>query len=124
MKLITEQAIVVCDHQTGQAQLVASQLLVFIQDARVMVGVDVMTPKPILGCANIGPGLKPCALTTPPYKGLSTLAYIDGQPVCLDELEGVTDGAPPPPAPTVPPTPPGFKYRVRLPGQEFVEADA
>ena len=125
MKLLTEKARISCDHQTGSVEIFASQTLVFIQDARVLVATDVLMPKPILACPNIGPGLKPCALTVSPHKGLSELLFIDGQAACLDTLEGVTDGAPPPPpAPVLPLVPPGFKYRVRLAGQEFVEADA
>jgi hypothetical protein len=43
-------------------------------------------------------------------EGYSAFVTIDGKPVCLDSLQGLTDG-----------TPPGtVKYKVNAPGQTLV----
>ena len=63
-------------------------------------------------CPNIGINIKPCNKTLPVTKGYSTFIKIAGKAVCLDTVEGFTDG-----------TPPGaVKYNVRRPGQTFVES--
>ena len=63
-------------------------------------------------CPNIGINIKPCNKALPVLKGYSTFVRIGGKRICLDTVEGYTDG-----------TPPGaVKYTVRRPGQVFVAA--
>lgn len=110
MKLITEDAHVVCRHETGTVKLlVATQGLVTINGRKVLVQNDPLM-KPIAGCANLGPTIKPCTLTISVAKGYSDLVTINGRAVCMDNLTGVTDGTPPA---TV-------EYHVRHPGQTLV----
>jgi hypothetical protein len=70
--------------------------------------------RPIVGCPMAGPGIKPCTNTLVVKKGYSTFVRIAKRALCLDTVEGFTDGSPPG---TV-------EYRVRSPGQTLVSADA
>jgi hypothetical protein len=111
VKLLTEKAKLFCTHQSGRVQiLLPLQSLVKIDGERVLVRGD-PEHKPILGCSNVGPTIKPCTLTLRVSAGYSSLVRIDGRPVCLDPLTGNTDGTPP----TV------IHYVVVDPGQALVE---
>ncbi|MCB0108635.1 MAG: hypothetical protein KDE53_22095 [Caldilineaceae bacterium] len=110
MRLLTEDAHVVCRHETGTVKLlVATQGLVTIHGRKVLVHGDPLF-KPIAGCANLGPTIKPCTLTISVAQGYSDLVTINGRAVCMETLTGVTDGTPPA---TV-------EYHVRQPGQSLV----
>jgi uncharacterized Zn-binding protein involved in type VI secretion len=110
MKILTETAVMCCDHQAGLVAIAASQSLVRINGLRVLVKGDPVG-KGIAGCPNMGPTIKPCTTTTSVTAGYSSFVKIDGRTVCLDTIEGLTDG-----------TPPGtVKYSVRAPGQKLVE---
>ena len=110
MKLLTEEAVLVCDHENGIVDVAATQNLVTIDGRAVLVDND---PEgcPIAGCPNTGAMIKPCTTTLKVKKGYSEFVQIDGKPVCLDTVTGLTDG-----------TPPGVvDYKVRHPGQDWVE---
>ena len=110
MRILTEDAIVVCTHEAGTVKLGASQDFVTVVGRRVLVEKD---PEgcSIAGCPNVGPGIKACLTTLKVKKGYSDLLRINGKRVCLDTVTGFTDG-----------TPPGaVKYKVNKPGQKFVE---
>jgi hypothetical protein len=110
MYLLTEDAVLVCAHELGIVNIVATQDLVTVEGRRVLV-----EPNPearrIDGCPNTGPTIKPCVLTLKVQTGYSDLLRIDGRRACLDTVTGLTDGTPPG---TVP-------YKVRSPGQSLVE---
>lgn len=111
MRLLTDRAVLVCAHETGLVGIAASQGLVTIGGQPVLVKPD-PAGKPIVGCVNANPpaGIKPCTSTLAVQQGYSDFVRIDGRAVCLDTVEGLTDG-----------TPPGsHKYKVRRPGQDFV----
>jgi len=109
MKLMTEDAVVVCKHETGIVGIVATQGLVRINGSRVLVERN-PEGRPIVGCPNAAPPSKPCLTTLAVQTGYSGLLSIDGKRVCLDTVTGLTDG-----------TPPGIvKYKVRNPGQDLV----
>lgn len=109
MKPITEAAIMTCAHRLGIVGLLSSQAYVKISGRKVLVSPDPVG-KPILGCPNIGPTLKPCTSTLPVKSGYSSFVRISGRAVCLDTTCGITDG-----------TPPGLvEYTVRAPGQSWV----
>ncbi|MFP2913092.1 hypothetical protein ACLESD_50430 [Pyxidicoccus sp. 3LFB2] len=109
MRVLTVDALVVCAHELGRVGLIHSQPLVTVEGRPVLVRAD-PEGRPIAGCPNIGPTIKPCTLTLAVKQGYSTLVTIDGRPVCLDSLTGLTDG-----------TPPGMvKYKVNAPGQTLV----
>ncbi len=110
MHWLTEDAVLVCAHELGIVGITATQDLVTIGKRRVLVTVDPES-RPIVGCPNVGPTIKPCTLTLPVEQGYSDLIRIEGRRVCLNSVTGMTDG-----------TPPGtVKYHVRSAGQALVE---
>lgn len=111
MRVLTEDAVLVCKHELGRVGIVAGQDLTTVEGRRVLVRSD-PEGRPISGCPNAGPTIKPCTSTLPVKKGYSALVSVEGRPVCLETVEGLTDG-----------TPPGtVEYQVRAPGQSLVEA--
>lgn len=109
MRLLTLAAVLHCDHQSGLVGLAAQQHFVRISGIPVLVATD-PEQRPIAGCPNVGPTIKPCTSTLPVQQGYSGLLRIGGRAVCLDTVVGLTDG-----------TPPGtVNYRVRHAGQDFV----
>jgi hypothetical protein len=110
MKLLTEDAVLVCDHQLGIVQNQTSQSIVTINGRKVLVEND-PEGRTIKGCPNIGLTIKPCNTTLKVQQGYSDMTRIDGKRVCLDTVTGLTDG-----------TPPGaVNYKVRTPGQALVD---
>ena len=110
MKLLTEDAVLVCDHQLGIVQNQPSQNLVTINGRRVLVEID-PEGRTIGGCPNIGLTIKPCTTTLKVLQGYSDYMKIGGHRVCLDTVTGLTDG-----------TPPGaVNYKVRTAGQTLVD---
>lgn len=110
MKVLTEDARLNCAHELGTIVVPASQGLVTVQGRKVLVEPDPVG-KPVAACPNIGVGIKPCTSTLAVETGYSSLVKIQGKRICLDTVEGLTDG-----------TPPGtVKYKVVTPGQLFVE---
>ena len=109
MKILTEDAVLVCKHELGTVGIRPTQDLVTVEERRVLVEND-PEGRPITACPNIGATIKPCQLTLKVQVGYSDLVRIDGRRMCLDTVTGLTDG-----------TPPGtVKYKVRSPGQELV----
>jgi hypothetical protein len=109
MRVLTEDAVLVCTHELGIVGVVATQGLVTVAGRRVLVERD-PEGKPIGGCPNVGPAIKPCTATLPVRAGYSGLLRVGGRRVCLDTVTGLTDG-----------TPPGtVQYKVRSPGQALV----
>lgn len=109
MRLLTEDALLVCRHELGTVDIKATQDLVTIAGRRVLVD-DNPENRRITKCPNVGPTIKPCQLTLKVKQGYSDLVRIAGKAVCLDTVTGLTDG-----------TPPGtVEYHVRGPGQEWV----
>ena len=113
MKFLTEDAKVVCKHETGIVQIIGSQGLVTVQRRKVLVEAD-PEGRTIGGCPNVGATIKPCTTTLKATDGYSDFIRINGRRVCLDTITGFTDGTPPA---TV-------KYEVRQPGQNFVSEAA
>jgi hypothetical protein len=112
MKVLTRDALLVCNHELGTVRIVASQNLVTIEGRPVLVRNDPES-RPIVGCPNIGMTIKPCQQTLRVQRGYSDLVRIEGQPICLDTVDGLTDG-----------TPPGtVHYHVRNPGQTLVSEE-
>lgn len=114
MRWLTQDATLVCDHG-GRVGIDPSQALVRIAERDVLVAVDPEN-RPIAACPNMNPviGLRPCLHTLAVKVGYSGFIRIQGHAVCLDSVEGLTDGSPP-----------GVvAYKVVDPGQRLVEADA
>jgi hypothetical protein len=109
MKILTENALLVCDHEAGRVSIAPTQNLVRINSRRVLVERDPES-RSIAGCPNVGATIKPCLSTLPVRQGYSHLLRINGHRICLDTVRGLTDG-----------TPPGtVDYHVRNPGQTLV----
>jgi hypothetical protein len=109
MRVLTEDALLVCNHELGTVRIVATQDLVTVRGRRVLVETDPES-RPIVGCPNVGATIKPCQQTLRVQTGYSDLVRINGRRVCLDIVTGLTDG-----------TPPGtVQYKVRQPGQDLV----
>lgn len=109
MRLITEDAVLICDHQLGIVQNQPTQKLVTVKGRRILVETN-PEGRSIKGCPNIGLTIKPCNTTLRVQQGYSSLLRIDGRRICLDTVTGLTDG-----------TPPGaVNYKVRSPGQTLV----
>jgi hypothetical protein len=113
MKLLTEDAILVCAHELGKVNISASQSLVTIGRRKVLVEID-PEGKSIAGCPNVSITIKPCLTTLKVEAGYSGLLRVNGRRICLDTVTGLTDG-----------TPPGIvKYHVVRPGQSLVSGAA
>lgn len=112
MKVLTEDAVLICNHVLGTVGIRATQDLVTVEGRRVLVKDDPES-RPIAMCPNVGATIKPCQRTLAVQQGYSDLVRIEELRVCLDTVTGLTDG-----------TPPGtVHYRVRLPGQELVSEE-
>lgn len=108
MYLLTEDADLRCAHELGKVGMVPYQDWVRIEGRRLLVERD-PEHRPISGCPNYGPTIKPCASTLAVQSGYSGLVRIEGRRLCLDTVVGLTDG-----------TPPGtVKYHVRASGQHL-----
>jgi len=110
---LVETADVRCGHQRGKVGLTGSQSLVRIDDVVVLVRPD-PERRPIRGCPNVSAMTKACQTTLQVHVGYSTLVRIDGEPIVLDNLAGVTDGMPPA----------GATYKCIDPAQRLVSASA
>jgi hypothetical protein len=109
-RIITENALLVCDHELGHVHNQPSQDLFTIDGRKVLVEIDPQG-RQISGCPNIGFTVKPCTNTLQVAVGYSTFVRVDHHRICLDTVNGLTDG-----------TPPGtVHYKVRTAGQDFVE---
>ena len=109
MFFLTEDAKLVCKHETGRVTNTTSQNWVTIASRRVQIEID-PEGRTIVGCP-IQPPFRPCVTTLPVISGYSDLIRVDGRRVCLDTITGLTDG-----------TPPGqVRYKVNDAGQPFVQ---
>ena len=107
--LLNDRTVMVCAHETGIVDIVAGQSLVRLEGGHALVQTD-PEARPIAGCPNVGPTIKPCTSTLKVAVGYSDFVRIEGKAVCLDTVTGLTDG-----------TPPGtVEYKVRSPGQTLV----
>lgn len=112
MRWLTEDAILNCQHG-GTVKLITTQDFVRINKRLVLIE-DNPENRSIHACPNENPviGIKRCMLTLKVKEGYSAFIRIAGHAVCLDTVEGLTDGTPPM----------MIKYTVKAPGQSLVEA--
>jgi len=112
MKLLSQDAVLMCKHVTGLVGIVPTQDWVTVEGRLFLVD-DNPENRLIVGCPNYGVTIKPCVKTLAVQEGYSGFLRVDGRRICLDTVTGLTDG-----------TPPGMvKYEVRSPGQQLVESD-
>jgi hypothetical protein len=93
--VVTSKATILCSHG-GKVQLVPKQMKVTAQGGPVLCEPD-LVGAPIVGCAQPpSPSTKPCTLVVSTLPGSASLvASVDGRPVYLATLSGLTDGVPP-----------------------------
>jgi hypothetical protein len=94
MKLITEDAVILCNHKLGKVENAPSQSWVTVEGRRVLVRPD-PEHRSIKGCPELPPMSKPCTSTLNVQTGYSEFMRVDGREIVLDNLEGLTDGNPP-----------------------------
>lgn len=108
MELLNEDADLRCAHDMGRVSIRPGQDWVRVNTRRLLIERD-PEARPIAGCPNAGPTIKPCTATLAVETGYSSFVRISGRRVCLDTVTGLTDG-----------TPPGtVKYNVRDSGQHL-----
>ena len=106
-------AVIVCPHQAGVAQLVPKQMNVTIAGAPALRVTDMPTTPFLPGCPNMGsPGQVPCAMIISPGVPPSTKVFIGGVPALLANATMNSNA--------VPPVPNGVT--VAFPGQTTVNA--
>jgi hypothetical protein len=115
MKILTEDAVVICQHVTGKVGFSPQQSWVRVNGRRVLIDSDPEN-RPIAGCTfqNIPIGILPCKVTRKVDLGYSEFIRIGGKRICLDTVTGKTDGQPVG----------SVTYNVTAPGQELVEGSA
>lgn len=113
MLVLTEDAKLVCEHETGKVENVPSQKFCTIAGRRILVHDD-PEGRSISRCSNVNfaIGMRACLHTLKVKEGYSEFVRIGGHRLCLSSLYGLTDG-----------TPPGLvRYIVRDPGQTLVRS--
>ncbi len=111
MRFMTEDAIVVCDHQLGNVTGFApAQSWVTVHNRRVLVEPDPVG-RTIAGCPIVPPQGVQCTQTLAVQQGYSGLLKVDGRRICLDTVRGLTNGVAP------------VDYSVRDPAQQLVDSD-
>jgi hypothetical protein len=90
MRCVTLRSVLKCGHD-GMVQNRASQTFVTISQVPVLVSDDPVG-RSIVACPNYGLNVKPCTTTRSVRTGYSAFVTVAGHAVCLDVLEGVTDG--------------------------------
>ncbi len=110
MLWLTEDAVLLCSHQSGYVTgFSPSQSWVTVSNRRVLIAPDTVG-RTIALCPNLPPLGKPCTKTMSVITGYSRLLKIDGKAVCMDNLTGTVDAPAPP-------------YSVSVPGQQLVRTD-
>lgn len=110
MRILTLAGVLRCGHD-GKVANRAGQDWVRIAGEPALVATD-PEGREISMCPNISTNTKQCNHTLAVVTGYSGFIRIDGHRLCLDSVDGMTDGVPP------------SHYTVRDPGQQFVGADA
>ena len=106
MRVLVRSGVLKCGHD-GRVTTTASQSWVRIAGVPLQVADD-PEDRPIVGCPNISTNSKQCTSTAKVTQGYSGFVGIDGHAVCLESVQGYTDGVPP------------SLYTVRSPGQDLV----
>lgn len=109
MRILVLPGVLRCGHD-GKVSNTASQHWVRIGGHEVLVDND-PEGREISMCPNISTNTKQCNTTLVVVRGYSDFVRIGGRKLCLDGIDGMTDGVPP------------SHYTVRDPGQQFVGAD-
>lgn len=109
--VLTTNAVITCPHG-GVVTLIPKQQVVSIQGGFVLCFGD-LVGAPIVGCPQIGPGIKPCTTVLATLPGsVAPKVLVAGRPVHLQmPMPASTDGVPP-----------GMTLLVTFAGQSLVQA--
>lgn len=117
MRLLTEDAALICDHISGVVGIAPRQDWVTIAERRILVEADTLD-RPIAGCPFVTPTTPPCLRTVSveedaTYRDFLCIASRKDKDrrICLEGATGRTDWGQ---TRTV-------SYHVAKPGQDFVE---
>jgi hypothetical protein len=93
--IVTANATITCVHG-GQVMLTPRQAKLFAQGGAALCEPD-LVGCPVVGCAQPpSPGTKPCTAVISTFPGSATPRLtVQGRPVYLQTLTGLTDGVPP-----------------------------
>ena len=105
MMVLVLPGVLRCGHD-GKVSTTAGQQWVRVTQHPVLVATD-PEGREISMCPNISTNTKQCNTTLVVARGYSEFVRIGGNRVCLDSIDGFTDGVPP------------SHYTVRDPGQHF-----
>src|SRR4051794_6970653 len=91
---LNHRAILQCTHG-GRVMLIPPPFRsLWTMNSPVVTEPDLLKA-PIIGCPQIGPGLKPCTKITVILMGKALQIQIDGEVPILDSLRAMTDGSAP-----------------------------
>src|SRR5437879_6414422 len=91
---LNHNSVLQCMHG-GQVMLIPPPLRsLYSMHSPVVTDIDLMKAM-IVGCPQIGPGLKPCLKIITIILGRSFQIHVDGETPILDSLQAMTDGVPP-----------------------------
>src|SRR5205085_2673419 len=91
---LNHRAMLQCTHG-GQVMLIPPPLRsLYVMQSPVLTDMDLMKAM-IIGCPQIGPGLKPCLKITMILMGRSLQIHVDGETPILSSLQAMTEGVPP-----------------------------
>jgi hypothetical protein len=117
MRLLTEDAVLRCDHVAGIVGIAPRQDWVTISGRRVLIEADTLD-RPIAGCPFITPTTPPCLHTVSVDEDANYPAFLTilgrgdrARRPCTDGATGRTDWG----------QTRSVSYRVAAPGQDFVE---
>lgn len=117
MRLLTEDAVLRCDHVGGRVALAPGQDWVTISDRRILIEADTLG-RSISGCPFVTPTTPPCLHTVSVEEGATYRDFLvvltrgdRERRFCIESATGRTDWGQ---TLTV-------SYRVAEPGQDFVE---
>ncbi|MCH9647773.1 MAG: hypothetical protein K0U98_06010 [Deltaproteobacteria bacterium] len=93
MRYLSAGSVLQCSHG-GQADLSGLQSGVTVGGQRVLTEKELKTA-PLIGCPQIGPGLKPCTKVNQVVFGKAAQVKFEGGTPLLATLVAITDGSPP-----------------------------
>lgn len=91
-RYLTAASVIMCTHG-GTLKFVDLRGRAESNSAGVLTTESVLAAV-IVGCPQVGPGVKPCLKVIEITKGISRMLQIDGIPALTDELDFITDADP------------------------------
>jgi len=93
LRYLTTGSVIMCTH--GGILQFADMRGRAESDSTALLTAQSVLQATIVGCSQLGPGIKPCLKIIQITKGTSGIFQVDGVSAVTDELDFVTDGNPP-----------------------------